>query len=120
VDGLFSIPPSPVLEYQCPPPNLSHVTFTQITTATDIHPVAEEYGFTNATSPEDAMRKASSDLSGDVNMMLEYVRNVIEEDGPFQGIIGASEGAMAAATFLIDHLKICRKLGSPSMLKRGF
>lgn len=66
------------------------------------------------------MRKASPFfLAGHVSMMLEYVCNVIEEEGPFQGIIGISEGAMAAATFLIDYLEMCRKTGSPRMFKWG-
>ena len=52
-------------------------------------------------------------------MTIDYLRNFIEEEGPFQGVIGISEGAGAAATVLIDHLKICRERGSPSIIQCG-
>ena len=42
-----------------------------------------------------------------VGVALEYLHNVIEDEGPFDGIIGISEGASVAATLLIEDLQVC-------------
>ena len=43
--------------------------------------------------------------SWSVGIALEYLRNVIEEEGPFDGILGISEGASVAATLLIEDIQ---------------
>ena len=54
------------------------------------------------------MRRVSSTYSfkspDAVGLTLDYIRNVIKEEGPFHGVIGASEGTNAAATVLMDDL----------------
>ena len=75
------------------------------------------------TSPEDGVRRAWNRYGGEVGnsaeLMLEYVRNIIEEEGPFHGIIGASEGGSAAATVLFDQLGLARKHGQPCTIQCG-
>ncbi|MCJ1458239.1 hypothetical protein MMC28_008610 [Mycoblastus sanguinarius] len=75
------------------------------------------------STPEDAMRRISSTYGHKnrdaVNLTIDYIRNVILEEGPFQGVIGGSEGASAAATVLIDELETSRKDGRPPAMKCG-
>ncbi|KAL5323099.1 hypothetical protein ACEPPN_007627 [Leptodophora sp. 'Broadleaf-Isolate-01'] len=39
----------------------------------------------------------------DIQSAHEYIRAVIEEDGPFQGVIGFSDGAAMAASIILQH-----------------
>jgi hypothetical protein len=41
----------------------------------------------------------------------------VDENGPFDGIVGFSEGAAVAATYIVDDLNRCLESGSPSTLK---
>ena len=42
--------------------------------------------------------------------VLDRIYRIVDEQGPFDGIIGNSEGATIAATFLVDHLqKVAKK-----------
>lgn len=59
------------------------------------------------------------EIADTVEMFLEYVSNVMEEEGPFDGVIGASEGAGAAATILLYDQELCRERGTKSKLKCG-
>lgn len=43
-----------------------------------------------------------------VGVALEYLHNIIEDEGPFQGVIGVSEGASVAATLLVEDIQCCR------------
>lgn len=61
----------------------------------------------------------SKDHHNAAALMLEYVRNIIEEDGPFHGVIGGSEGGSAAATVLLDQLELARRAGVPATMKCG-
>ena len=48
------------------------------------------------------------DQHNPTSVMLEYMENILEDEGPFHGVIGASEGGSAAATVLLDHLQRSR------------
>lgn len=61
----------------------------------------------------------SKDHHNAAALMLEYVRNIIEEEGPFHGVIGGSEGGSAAATVLLDQLELARGAGVPATMKCG-
>lgn len=60
-------------------------------------------------SPEDAMREFlgndSAPLRSDVARMLDDLYKIVEEHGPFYGLIGYSEGATVAATLIVNDLK---------------
>ncbi|KAL8746511.1 MAG: hypothetical protein Q9190_001485 [Brigantiaea leucoxantha] len=75
------------------------------------------------TSPEDGVRRSWEKYGArgrnTVELMLEYVRNIIEEEGPFHGVIGGSEGGSAAATTLVDQLELARKHGQPCPMQCG-
>ncbi|KAL8793257.1 MAG: hypothetical protein Q9195_004194, partial [Heterodermia aff. obscurata] len=51
-----------------------------------------------------------------VRAMLNRLHRTMEEYGPFQGLIGYSEGALTAATLLIDVQQRCQLTGSENTL----
>lgn len=52
----------------------------------------------------------------DVRGTLDRLHRTMEEHGPFQGVIGYSEGALTAATLLIDVQRRCQLTGSENSL----
>lgn len=59
------------------------------------------------TTPEQKFRYSAESLgvqsSKSVGSALEHLRQVVMEEGPFDGMIGNSEGACMAATFLVKE-----------------
>lgn len=72
-------------------------------------------------SPEDMLRRLwpvdypDGEWCGE--MTLEYLHTIMEEDGPFEAVMGLSEGASVAATLILDELDRCRIGGSVSTLR---
>lgn len=54
-----------------------------------------------------------------VGIALEYLHNIIEDEGPFDGVIGISEGASVAATLLVEDLQACKAKQIRSNLRCG-
>lgn len=54
-----------------------------------------------------------------VDVALEYLHNIIEDEGPFQGVIGISEGATVAATLLVEDIRRCRAQQTKSDFRCG-
>jgi hypothetical protein len=48
---------------------------------------------------------------------LDYLYGIMEEDGPFDGIIGYSEGATVAATLILHEQRRFETHGIPPMFK---
>ena len=48
---------------------------------------------------------------------IDYLYNVMEKDGPFDGIIGNSEGATVAATLILHEQRRFETDGIPPMVK---
>ena len=123
VDGLFDGVPSPELEYQCPPPNLHFFDFDKVPIAAGLHNLAATLDLKSMSTPEEAIRRVSSTYGfkdrDAVDLTLDYIRNVIEEEGPFQGVIGASEGASAAATVLMNELYNSSENGHRTAMRCG-
>ncbi|KAI9716039.1 MAG: hypothetical protein M1828_000506 [Chrysothrix sp. TS-e1954] len=115
IEGLFPSEPIRDVEYECPAPNLRWYDHNGIDLTKGVKHFSEMLTFKNMTSPEDGARRAWEDYSGGVSngteLMVEYARNIIEDEGPFDGFIGASEGGSAAATVLMDQLQLSRKQG---------
>lgn len=82
-----------------------------------------QQGFNNNIAAEDSMRAANKFLTirsdEALPMAHDYMQQVVDEEGPFQGIIGASEGSMAAASFLMRELETCRKNNRQSSFRCG-
>lgn len=123
VDGLFDSVPASELEYQCPPPNLHFFDFDKVPIAAGMDNLVATLELKNMSTPEEAMRKASSTYHlknpDAVGLMLDYIRNVIEEEGPFQGVVGTSAGATAAATVLMDELQRSSEDGHRTAMRCG-
>lgn len=123
VDGLFDSVPAPGLEYQCPPPNLNFFDFDKVPIAAGMDNLVATLDLKNMSTPEQAMRRVSSTYHfknrDAVGLMLDYIRNVIEEEGPFQGVIGTSEGAVAASTVLMDELQRSSEHGHRTAMRCG-
>lgn len=72
-------------------------------------------------TPEDTMRElmregiATSHRSTD--RAIKYLTEVMAKHGPFDGIIGYSEGATIAATMLLHEQRLFRKVGIEPMFK---
>ena len=76
--------------------------------------------FPEGTSPEDTMRellKGSLSARRSTVEAIEYLYRIMEEEGPFDGIIGYSEGATVAATLLLHEQRRAEQTGVPSMFK---
>jgi len=77
--------------------------------------------FPDCETPEDTMRElmregiASAHRSTD--NALKYLVKIMEERGPFDGIIGYSEGATVAATLLLHEQRRFKKRGIKPMFK---
>ena len=54
-----------------------------------------------------------------VGIALEYLHNIMEDEGPFEGVIGISEGASVAATLLIEDLQACKARQTRSHFRCG-
>ncbi|EPE03870.1 ef-hand calcium-binding domain protein [Ophiostoma piceae UAMH 11346] len=77
--------------------------------------------FPDCETPEDTMRElmkegvATSHRSTD--NALKYLLNIMEQQGPFDGIVGYSEGATIASTLLVHEQRRFRTLGIAPMFK---
>jgi hypothetical protein len=77
--------------------------------------------FPDCESPEDTMRElmreglAPSHRSTD--RAIKYVADIMATEGPFDAIIGYSEGATMAATMLLWEQRRFKRYGTPPMFK---
>lgn len=92
-----------------------------VETTEDDDVLARIRNFPDCETPEDTMRElmkeglASSHRS--TNNALVYLLKIMEERGPFDGIIGYSEGATVAATLLLYEKHRAEQQGIPAMFK---
>ncbi|KAH8652217.1 serine hydrolase FSH [Xylariales sp. PMI_506] len=84
-------------------------------------PLTRIRDFPECDTPEDTMRElmkegvASCVLS--TIRAIEFLFKTLDEEGPFDGIIGYSEGATVAGTLLLHEQRRKQLLGRPPMLK---
>ncbi|KAI1375072.1 serine hydrolase FSH [Hypoxylon crocopeplum] len=77
--------------------------------------------FPECDTSEDTMRElmkegvASSVLS--TNRAIQYLFDIMDKEGPFEGIIGYSEGATVASTFLLAEQKRFEETGREPQIK---
>lgn len=75
----------------------------------------------NAITDEDKMRNflpvAHYPTPGSVSAVIDYLYRVVATEGPFEGIMGLSEGSNVAATFLAEDIRRCELDGKKSMFK---
>ena len=75
----------------------------------------------HSSTPEQTYHDVMSSLrlkgSRSVPSVLDRLYKIWNEDGPFDGILGNSEGAIVAATFVADYLKRCAETQTQPELK---
>jgi hypothetical protein len=77
--------------------------------------------FPEGDTPEDTMRElfkegaASSVLS--TKRAIQFLLDIMAKEGPFEGIIGYSEGATVAGTLLLAEQDLLKKTGRKPMIK---
>ena len=54
-----------------------------------------------------------------VHNMLEPLHRILAEEGPFQGVLGYSEGACIAATLLVSNQRRCEQNGVENTLSHA-
>ncbi|KAK3332338.1 serine hydrolase FSH [Cercophora scortea] len=117
-----AVPPEGFEEYFGNPPYFRFIEPDQDVEKTEDDDVlARIREFPDCETPEDTMRElmregiASSHRSTD--NALKYLVKIMEERGPFDGIIGYSEGATVAATLLLHEQRRLLKKGIKPMFK---
>lgn len=77
--------------------------------------------FPDCETPEDTMRELMKEGIADsrrsTNDTIDYLLRIMDEDGPFDGIIGYSEGATVAGTLLLRERLRAEEKGIPAMFK---
>lgn len=77
--------------------------------------------FPECETPEDTMRELMRDgvatAHKSANDAMTYLAKIVEERGPFDGIIGYSEGAAVAATYLLHEQLMSQHQGTRPMFK---
>ena len=125
VDGLYDVPPLPDLEYECAPPNLVYFQYSSMNpSGSSFQSQIDFLRLRDANDPHDQLRRlwreyGPQDHSNVTSVTLEYIQNIIEDEGPFHGVIGASEGGCAAATVLLDHLQRSRGVNDAATMMCG-
>ncbi|KAK3682254.1 serine hydrolase FSH [Podospora appendiculata] len=117
-----AVPPEGFEEYFGNPPYFRFIEPDQDVEKTEDDDVLSRIReFPDCETPEDTMRDlmregiASSHRSTD--NALKYLVKIMEERGPFDGIIGYSEGATVAATLLLHEQRRFLKKGIKPMFK---
>lgn len=90
----------------------------------DASPGQDDLSFRNFYHARDTIEKTMRDFFRKeaiphaqlIRRMLDRLHRTIEEHGPFQGVIGYSEGATVAATLLVDVQRRCQLTGSKNTL----
>ena len=65
----------------------------------------------------DTLKSLQPASTGRIQAVLDRLYEVLDEEGPFDGIMGNSEGAAIAATFLVDYLRRCVDNNTRSRLR---
>ncbi|KAH8671518.1 serine hydrolase FSH [Xylariales sp. PMI_506] len=117
-----AIPPEGFEDYFGKAPHYRFIEPDKDVEKTDFDDVlARIRDFPNGESPEDTMRElmreglAPSNRSTD--RAIKYVADIMAKQGPFDGIIGYSEGATMAATMLLYEQHCFKRYGTTPMFK---
>ncbi|MCJ1303564.1 hypothetical protein MMC08_006374 [Hypocenomyce scalaris] len=122
-NGAYEVNPPPGFgDWFGGPPHTRFLRYEGEETATDL--LAGLRDFPDMELAEETMRELFSNehLPSRQNMraMLDGLQRVMEEEGPFEGVIGYSEGALVAATLLLDEKARWQKAAAEgSSAKKG-
>ncbi|KAL8352512.1 hypothetical protein RB601_002705 [Gaeumannomyces tritici] len=117
-----AIPPGGFNEYFGQPPYYRFIEPDQDTAKSGDDDILDRIrDFPEGETPEDTMRELMSEgLSTShksFHRALDYLVDIMHKDGPFDGIIGYSEGATVASTLLLHEQRRLKKKGIKPMFK---
>lgn len=114
-------PPKGFETYFGPAPHYRFVSYDGIADAED-H-LEKIRNFPEGSNAEDVMREifpeGAGAASASIQRALDGVYRTLEEEGPFDGIIGYSEGATVASTLILDEKRREAEEGRERMIKCG-
>ncbi|TAQ85427.1 hypothetical protein B7494_g6245 [Chlorociboria aeruginascens] len=111
-------PPLAFTDYYGPPPHYRFIEFDGIKG----HDILDRLrDFPDGVNPEDVMRelmpKGENDARQNIREALDTLYQTMEDQGPFDGIIGYSEGATIAATMILDEQRRLTDEGREPQIK---
>lgn len=117
-----TVPPEGFEEYFGKPPYYRFIEPDQIAGRNDEDDVLSRIrDFPDCETPEDTMRELMregiSTSHRSTSNAIKYIVKIMEERGPFEGIIGYSEGATVAATVLLYDQRRAYRRGTDPMFK---
>ncbi|KAF3356451.1 hypothetical protein VdG1_03731 [Verticillium dahliae VDG1] len=119
----IAVPPEGFEEYFGQPPYYRFIEPDQDVEISDDEDVLTRIrDFPDCESPEDTMRElmregASSGKS--IDQAIKYLSDIVAKRGPFDGIIGYSEGATVAATMMLHEQRRQQQSGATPLFKYG-
>ena len=119
--GTIPAPPPP--EFNTFFGNPPHWRYICVGRETSMEALDKHRNFVEQESPEQSIRNRERPIDESTLQSIEsamlHLRETMNESGPFQGVIGYSEGAAMAATLLVEELEKAETTGVPSTLKCG-
>ncbi|OGM50079.1 hypothetical protein ABOM_001248 [Aspergillus bombycis] len=113
--------PAKFLAHYGPEPHLQFIARKEYFQDLTARFAAVERAIDNATA-EEKMRLSLQNLQpldGSVETALDRVFRFIDQEGPFDGVLGHSEGTAMAATVLLEEKRRFRQTGRPPQLRCG-
>jgi len=112
-------PPKGFVEYFGPAPHFRFLSYDGVDEEEDV--LEKIRDMPDATTAEDALRlilpTAVADVTKSMRLALDALYETMERDGPFDGIIGYSEGATVASTLVLDEKRRFEEEGRERMIK---
>ena len=118
--GTIPAPPPP--EFNTFFGNPPHWRYICVGEETPMEALEKHRNFVEQENPEQSIRNGERPIeesTRSIKNAMTQLRNTMNESGPFQGVIGYSEGAAMAATLLVEELQEADRTGVPSTLKCG-
>ncbi|KAI9147412.1 serine hydrolase FSH [Paramyrothecium foliicola] len=117
-----AVPPEGFEDYFGQPPHYRFIEPDKdVEKTNDDDVLARIRDFPQCEVAEDTMRELMSEglatAHHSTDKAIKYIADIMEKRGPFDGIIGYSEGATVAATMLLHEQRRCEKKGIKSMFK---
>ncbi|KAI5459310.1 serine hydrolase FSH [Mariannaea sp. PMI_226] len=119
--GHSAIPPKGFEHYFGHPPLYRHIDFEGISELDDM--IDKIRDMPSGMTAEDTIRKligeAQMHEAGPVQTALDNLQQILEDDPEIDGILGYSEGAMTAATLILEERRRWEEEGRPRRIKYG-
>ena len=119
--GTISAPPPP--EFNTFFGNPPHWRFICVGGESSAEALEKHRNFVERESPEQSIRSGERPMDDDtlqsIKTAMTQLRKTMAQSGPFQGVIGYSEGAAMASTLLVEELQKAETTGVPSTLRCG-